>query len=66
MSRQVYFVVSVDLDTKQLWIDDETFTSMFSRSQEVWDTELNDWRGYGEGEYELALDILNKKEFAND
>lgn len=66
MSRQVYFVVSVDLDTKQLWIDDETFTSMFSRSQEVWDTELNGWRGYGEGEYELALNILNKKEFAND
>ena len=61
MSRLVYFVVGVDLDDKEIYIDDETFMAVFSKSQQVWDTDLNEWREYEADEYERAVDLLNTR-----
>lgn len=61
MSRLVYFVVGVDLDDKEIYIDDETFMAVFSKSQQVWDTDLNEWREYEADEYEQAVDLLNTR-----
>ncbi len=67
MSRQVYFVVGVDLDSKEPFIDDDTFTARFSKSEQVWDTELNEWVSDPELElYAEALEILNKKRPRDD
>lgn len=61
MSRLVYFVVGVDLDDKEIYIDDETFTMRFSKNEQVWDTDLNEWREYEADEYEQAVDLLNTR-----
>lgn len=67
MSKQVYFVIGVDLDTKEPFIDDDTFTVRFSKSEQVWDTELNEWVNDPELElYEEALEILNKVPLRKD
>lgn len=66
MSRLIYFVVGVDLDNEEVYIDDETFSQMFTRSQQVWDTGLNTWREYEGEEYERALEFLNSKPLRND
>lgn len=66
MAREVSFVVCVNLDDKSVSIDDGSFTARFSSNEEVWDTELSEWRGFDEderyadqSEYEYALAILN-------
>lgn len=60
MSKQVYFVVGVDLDQKEVFIDDETFTARFSKSEQVWDSELEQWiRDPNLDLYTEALEILN-------
>lgn len=67
MSKQVYFVVAVDLDEGVPFIDDETFTARFSKSEQVWDTELNEWVQDDDLElYNKALEILNSKPLASD
>ncbi len=67
LSKQVYFVVGVDLDSKEPFIDDDTFTARFSKSEQVWDTELNEWVNDPELElYAEALEILNKKRPRDD
>ena len=67
LSRQVYFVVGVDLDSKEPFIDDDTFTARFSKSEQVWDTELNEWVNDPELElYAEALEILNKRRPRDD
>jgi hypothetical protein len=67
MSKQVYFVIGVDLDSKEPFIDDDTFTARFSKSEQVWDTELNEWANDPELElYEEALEILNKVPLRKD
>jgi hypothetical protein len=67
MSKQVYFVVGVDLDSKEPFIDDDTFTARFSKSEQVWDTETNEWVSDPELElYAEALEILNKKRPRDD
>ena len=67
MSKQVYFVVAVDLDEGVPFIDDETFTARFSKSEQVWDTELNEWVEDSDQElYGQALEILNTKPLAKD
>jgi len=69
MTRQVYFVLAVDLDEQKVYIDDGTFTARFQSYEQVWDTDLQEWRNY-EGEeneeYQLALQILNTKPLEND
>lgn len=68
MSRQVHFVITVDLDDKVPFIDDETYTARFSKDEQVWDTDKSEWVEYGD-EMELyyeALDILNNTPLAKD
>jgi hypothetical protein len=67
MARLVHFVIAVDLDDKSVSIDDGTYTARFSPSEQVWDTELDEWVEYvvvddetGESEYDLAQEILDK------
>jgi hypothetical protein len=43
MSEQVYFVVGVDLKSKEVFIDDEASTARFSKSEQVWDTTTEQW-----------------------
>ncbi len=67
MSKQVYFVVAVDLDEGVPFIDDDTFTARFSKSEQVWDTELKEWVEDDNLElYNQALEILNSKPLASD
>ncbi len=67
MSKQVYFVIAVDLDEGVPFIDDDTFTARFSKSEQVWDTELNEWIQDDDLElYNQALEILNSKPLASD
>lgn len=67
LSKQVYFVVGVDLESKEPFIDDDTFTTRFSKSEQVWDTETNEWVSDPELElYAEALEILNKKRPRDD
>ena len=62
LSKQVYFVVGVDLDQKEVFIDDEAFTARFSKSEQVWDDELEQWIDDPNLDlYTEALEILNKK-----
>jgi hypothetical protein len=67
MSKQVYFVVAVDLDEGVPFIDDDTFTARFSKSEQVWDTELGEWVEDDDLElYNKALEILNTKPLATE
>jgi superoxide dismutase len=67
VSKQVYFVVAVDLDEGVPFIDDDTFTARFSKTEQVWDTELNEWVEDEDQElYSQALEILNTKPLARD
>ena len=67
MARIIHFVIAVDLDDKSVSVDDETYTARFSPSEQVWDTDLNEWVEYvvvddetGDSEYDLAQEILDK------
>ncbi len=67
MSKQVYFVIAVDLDEKAPFIDDDTFTARFSKTEQVWDTDKNEWVEDPELElYNQALEILNTTPLAKD
>lgn len=60
MSKQVSFVITVDLDNKEPFIDDDTFTARFSKKEQVWDTDTQEWVEDPELElYYQALEILN-------
>ncbi len=67
MSKQVYFVIAVDLDEGVPFIDDDTFTARFSKTEQVWDTDKNEWIEDPELElYNQALEILNTTPLAKD
>jgi hypothetical protein len=66
MGRQVYFVVSVDLDDNSVAIDDDTFMARFGKDEQVWDDNKGEWREYEDGEYEKAVEILNAKPLENE
>lgn len=67
MSKQVYFVVSVDVDTNRVFIDDDTFVARFGLDEQVWDNELNEWIEDPEMDlYNQALKILNSKPISKD
>jgi len=67
MSREVHFVVTVDLDSGVPFIDDETFTARFGKDERVWDSETNEWREEDyETEYLPALEILNTVPLAKE
>jgi hypothetical protein len=67
MSKQVYFVIAVDLEDGVPFIDDDTFTARFSKTEQVWDTEKSEWVEDPELElYSQALEILNSKPLATN
>jgi hypothetical protein len=60
MSKQVYFVIGVDVDDKEVFIDDEAFIARFDKHQQAWDTEKSEWIRDEDLElYSKALEILN-------
>lgn len=68
MGLRVMFVVAVDVDEKQAYIDDRTFMQRFGLREGIWDTDLECWVDVdddGETYYE-ALRILNYGKFAKD
>lgn len=66
MSREVKYILSVNLDEQTVRIDDDSFILRYSEREQVWDTDLEEWRDYKEGEYELALELLNTKKLEDD
>lgn len=66
MAREIKFIISVDLDDGTSTIDDASFMERYSSAEQVWYTDLKEWRQYEEGEYQLALEILNTKPLEND
>lgn len=66
MSREVYFVVAVDIDEGKVYIDDHSYVARFSSREQVWDTEKQEWRLKEDGEYETALKLLNTKKMETD
>lgn len=61
MSKQVHFVIVVDLGTGEKFIDDDTLTARFDDGS-TWDTDTQEWIEEEEEDYERALAILNDKE----
>jgi hypothetical protein len=61
MSKQVYFVIAVDLDKGEPFIDDEVLTARFSSKEQVWNTDTEEWESDDEEAtlYLKALEILN-------
>ena len=67
MSKQVAFVITVDLDSKEPFIDDDTFTARFSKREQVWNTETKEWEEDPDLRlYSQALDILNSTPLRKD
>lgn len=62
MSRVVHFVIAVDIDNKEVMIDDDTYTAKFPYGG-LYDTEATDGDGWRkedfETEYLPALELLN-------
>ena len=61
MAKIVYFVIAVDLETKSISIDDETFMARFGESEQVFDEEAGEWLADEENFYDEAVEILNSK-----
>lgn len=67
MSKIVYFVVGVDLDSKEPFIDDELFTQRFTRDEQVYNPITKKWELDDQAfMYEEALAILNNTPIAKD
>jgi len=62
MSKQVYFVIAVDVDNKTVAIDDEMFSLHYETLGGYYDTKTKEW-GVDEDNsiYDKALKILNAK-----
>lgn len=59
MARIVHFVVAVDLDSKTVDIDDDTFSARFGE-ESLYDDQTEEWRKEDyETEYLPALELLN-------
>jgi hypothetical protein len=63
MSRQVMFVISVDLETKDVFIDDDSLTARFGSHEQIWNTDKEEWEADDDDSsaYYEALQILNTK-----
>ena len=62
MSKQVAFVITVDVDDREAFIDDALFMAKFGKSEQAWDTDTQEWVGDPENElYYQALEILNNE-----
>ena len=62
MSKQVHFVIAVDVDEKTVYIDDDTYAAKFDYAQGYWDTDKEEWLEDSDRLlYDQALEILNTK-----
>jgi|AntAceMinimDraft_12_1070368.scaffolds.fasta_scaffold43745_3 hypothetical protein len=62
MSKQVHFVIAVDVDTKEIYIDDDTYSARFDEEQGYFDTDTESWKADDDQSfYNQALKILNTK-----
>lgn len=59
MSKIVYFIVGVDLDLKEKFIDDDEYSLRYRKHEQVWNQETYEWEEYDEDTYQVALGILN-------
>ena len=60
MSKQVVFVITVDVDDREAFIDDALFMAKFGKSEQAWDTDTQEWVEDPDNElYYQALEILN-------
>lgn len=60
MSREVHFVIAVDVDTGRLFIDDATYEAKFDEDEGYWDTDKLLWQVDKDRLlYDKALEILN-------
>jgi|LakMenE18May11ns_1017448.scaffolds.fasta_scaffold9931520_3 hypothetical protein len=60
MARIVHFVIAVDLDNKEVSIDDDVFMARFGVNESLYDTETQEWRSEDwDTEYLPALELLN-------
>jgi hypothetical protein len=67
VSREVHFVIAVDVDEKTVRIDDETFMARFDFSQQVWNNKTQMWELDPNLEtYYEALHLLNTRELERD
>ena len=67
MSKIVYFVVGVDLETKSAFIDDDTFLARFDKEEAVFDDSTGEWSADDDLVlYKEALTILNSKPIAKN
>ena len=68
MGRQVMFVVAVDLETKEAFIDDDSLVARFGSHEQIWNSDTEEWEADDEDAtaYHEALQILNTKKLASD
>lgn len=68
MARVVYFVVGVDLDTKEPFIDDDVLVARFASDEQIYNTDTEEWEGDDDDStaYYEALEILNTKPLAKE
>jgi len=60
VSKQVVFVITVDIDDREAFIDDALFMAKFGKSEQAWDTDAQEWVEDPDNElYYQALEILN-------
>lgn len=59
MTKQVHYVVVVDLETKTFWPDDETFIARFAENEGTWNTETEQWEPTTWEDNLAGLEILN-------
>ena len=66
MSKIIYFVVGVDLEAEEAFIDDDTFMARFGKDEQVWNETTLQWEPDTTGLYQYALNILNNKPLKKD
>jgi hypothetical protein len=68
MGRQVMFVIAVDIDTKEVFIDDDSLVARFASNEQIWNTETSEWESDDENStaYSQALELLNTQKLASD
>ena len=54
------FVITVDIEDREAFIDDALFMAKFGKSEQAWDTDAQEWVEDPDNElYFQALEILN-------
>ena len=68
MSKQVIFVIAVDIDEKEVYIDDATLVARFAPHEQVWNTDTQEWELDTEDAalYQEALKLLNTLQVKKD